>query len=411
MTAEIISVGTELLLGDIVDTNAQALGKAFARHGIGHRHRQTVGDNLDRLADALRLALSRCDLVVTIGGLGPTEDDLTRDGIALALEDELVMDQEIGDRLQAAFRARNLPWLDSQLRQAMRPSCGEAIANPNGTAPGLVCRKNGKTVVAMPGPRNEFLPMLDGPVAGILAELGGGSLILSRTLRASGIGESMLEERLRPLMKSENPTLAPYAKTGEVHLRLTVQAGSSEAAKAMLDEAEAQVRSELGSLIYGVGDETLALAVIRELTERGKTLAVAESCTGGGLGAFLTSVPGSSSAFLGGVISYANEAKTALLGVSPATLSEHGAVSEQCACEMAEGARQRLGSDFALSITGVAGPDGGTSEKPVGLVYIGLASAAGVKAVKNQFVGGREAVRERSRMAALTLLRRELAAR
>ena len=410
MRAEIVSVGTEILLGQITDTNAVELGKVFAATGIDHTYRQTVGDNLPRLTEALQLAISRSDIVVTIGGLGPTEDDLTRDGIAAALKDTLVHDPEIEAHLREVFRMRGFVWLDSQIRQAMRPSCSEPLANPNGTAPGLVCRKDGKTVFALPGPRAEFVPMLTTLVQPILAQLGGGSLIASRTLKIIGIGESVVEDRLRDLMSASDPTVAPYAKTGEVHLRLTTKAKDDRTAQEKLGPIEAEIRSRLNTAVYGTESDTLESAVVRLLSDRSQMLSTAESCTGGLLGQRLTSVAGASEVYLGGVVSYSNELKVKLLGVRQETLDQFGAVSEECAREMASGIVRATGSDLGTSVTGIAGPGGGTAEKPVGLVYIGVATKDDVKVHRFQFPGTRETVRMRSAQMALALVRDALLA-
>lgn len=408
MRAETVSVGTEILLGQITDTNAVALGQAFARCGIDHTHRQTVGDNLERLTAALRLALSRADIVVTIGGLGPTEDDLTRDGIAAALDSPLVLDPALEARLREIFAQRRLVWLDAQLRQAKRPESSVAIPNPNGTAPGLHCTKGGKTVFAMPGPSAEFLPMLDAYVAPELARLGGGQTILSRTLKITGMGESVVEEKLRDLMAANDPTVAPYAKTGEVQLRLTTKSGDMADADQRLQQVETQIRERLGLHVYGSGDDTLEGVVIELLKKNGATLATAESCTGGWVGQRLTSVPGSSEAYVGGVVSYSNELKQALLGVRAETLERHGAVSAECAEEMALGAKSATGADYAVSVTGVAGPGGGTENKPVGLVYIGVSTPSGLESHRFEFPGKRDTVRLRSVVMALSLLRNAL---
>ncbi|HRF60295.1 MAG TPA: competence/damage-inducible protein A [Fimbriimonadaceae bacterium] len=408
MTAEIVSVGTELLLGQIVDRNAATLGVLFAECGVIHRHRQTVGDNLDRLVEALRFALSRSDLVVTIGGLGPTQDDLTRDGIAAALDDDLVLDEAVVTHLKEVFARRGLAWVESNTRQAMRPRSGSIIPNPNGTAPGLVCRKAGKIVIALPGPVNEFDPMLETSVRSLLEALGGGQVLLSRTLRIAGMGESLVEARLGDLMESQNPTVAPYAKTAEVHLRLTARAVDRIGAIALLDPVEEAIRGRLGDAIYGVDDETLEYAVVTALQKHRATAAVAESCTGGLLGGRLTAVPGSSEVFLGGVIAYANAVKERMLGVPRSILDTDGAVSERCAAAMATGAREAFNSDYALSITGIAGPDGGSDAKPVGLVYLGIATPTGVTVHEQKFRGRRETIRDRAAQYALLLLRRAL---
>ncbi|MBI5706796.1 MAG: competence/damage-inducible protein A [Armatimonadetes bacterium] len=408
MTAEIVSVGTEILMGQIVDTNAQAIGKLLPELGITHRYRQTVGDNLERVTSALNLALSRSDIVFTIGGLGPTQDDLTREAIAEALGDPLVEDSKITERLSKLFASRGLTWTESQRRQAMRPGCAEPIDNPNGTAPGLVCRMGGKTIFALPGPRTEFIPMLEGPVREMLNGLTPGVTIVSRLLRVIGLGESLVEQRVAELLANENPSIAPYAHPGEVHLRLTASAPSEADANALLDPFEAKVRAILGSAIYASGDLTIEGHILKLLYARGQTLAVAESCTGGGLGARLTGVPGSSAVFLGGVISYANEVKERLLSVHPGVLLEKGAVSAECAREMAEGAKGLIGADWALSITGVAGPGGGSEAKPVGLIYIGWSGPDSSGAQEFKFRGSRESIRIRSIQSALVLLREKL---
>lgn len=408
ITGEIVSIGTEILLGQIVDTNAAEAGVLFAELGIRHLYRQTVGDHTPRMVETLRLALSRSDVVLCIGGLGPTEDDVTRDAIAAALGDTMISDPSVVAELQEIFRRNGRLWTESQVRQAMRPTCAEAISNPNGTAPGLICRKDGKVVVALPGPRSEFVPLLQGRVREVLAELGGQGTVISRVLRVAGIGEAVIEERIREITHQTNPTVAPYAKPAEVHLRLTAYAPTSQDANGMLDPVEAAVRAELGFAVYGVDDETLEHAVIQALKRVGKTLAVAESCTGGGLGARLTSVPGSSSAFWGGVIAYDNSLKQHVLAVPESILVEHGAVSEECARALAEGVRKLAMTDYALSITGIAGPEGGTTEKPVGLVYMALASPDDTQVTKAQYRGSREDIRVRASTHALNMMRLKL---
>lgn len=408
MTAEIVSIGTELLMGQIADTNAQALGKTLPELGIAHLRRQTVGDNLERMVEALRLALNRSDIVFTVGGLGPTQDDLTREAIAKALDDELVEDLHITERLRKLFALRNLPWTESQQRQAMRPACGCPVDNPNGTAPGLICEKGEKVVIALPGPKGEFVPMLEGPIREYLGGRSQAGTIASRMLRIVGMGESLVEKQIAELLGSENPTVAPYAHPAEVHLRLTARAGSESEAQALLQPVEDRIREILGDALYATGDTTLEAHVLGLLKDRGQTLAVAESCTGGSLGARITNVPGASAVFLGGVISYANEIKERLLSVHPGVLMEHGAVSAETAKGMAEGAKGLIGADWALSITGVAGPGGGTEKKPTGLVYLGCSGPDGTVAEEHKFRGNRENVRVRSVQMALVLLRRRL---
>lgn len=403
-TAEIVSVGTELLLGQIVDSDAAALGQVLASCGIDHRHRQTVGDNLPRLVEALRLAMVRADLVFTIGGLGPTQDDLTREGIAEALGRPMAVDEEFAARLKARFEERGWPWVDSQRRQAMRPEGAHFIENPNGTAPGLACRVEGKTLIAMPGPPSEFLPMLHGPVEKLLRAMVPEGTIHSRTLRVVGLGESLVEVRLHDLLDSHSPSVATYAKPGEVHVRLTARATSVEQAEAIIAPIRHEILERLGDVVYGEDDTTLEQAVVERLRALGQTLAVAESCTGGGLGARITAVPGSSEVFLGGVVAYTNRVKQNLLGVDAETLIDHGAVSIECAREMALGVLARLGATWSLSITGIAGPGGGSIRKPVGLVYIGIAGQGHVEAAEHRFSGSREIIRQRSGQAALATL-------
>jgi nicotinamide-nucleotide amidase len=407
MTAETVAVGTELLLGDIVDTNSAELGKVLAEFGVIHLHRQTVGDNWKRLAEAVKLALSRSDIVFTIGGLGPTQDDVTRDGIAAAMRDQLVHDTVLESQIRAKLEARRIPWVESQARQAMRPASATAIDNPNGTAPGLICKKDGKVVISMPGPRGEFVPMLYGPVADFLRSVSDG-VIYSRTIKIVGMGESIVEHKLRDLMDSEDPTVAPYAKTGEVHLRVTSRGASVRDAEERVSPVANEIVARLGGVVYGFDDETLESSILALLRKRGETLAVAESCTGGGLGERLTSVPGSSDVFLGGVISYSNALKVALLGVSQATLDDQGAVSEECARQMAEGVRAKTGATWAVAITGIAGPDGGSEDKPVGLVYSTVAGPDGTTTDRNVFPGTRETVRERAQKWSLLQLRKRL---
>ncbi len=405
MTAEIVSVGTELLLGQIVDTDAPYLAAVLPEYGVACRRRQTVGDNLDRLTETLQIALQRSDLVFTIGGLGPTEDDLTREGIAAALGLPFVEDDALAERLRKFFAYRKIPWTEAQLRQCRYPEGAAPIENPNGTAPGLICPKGKKTIIALPGPRGEFVPMVEGPVREYLSGLDTGEVLVSRLVKTCGIGESLVEHKLLHLIRGENPTVAPYAHPGEVTLRITARGPNRESALFHIAPVQREIESILGEAIYGYDGETLESAVLETLRTRGQTLAVAESCTGGGLGERITSVPGSSDVFVGGVISYANAVKQGLLGVKEVTLKAYGAVSAECACEMAEGARHVFGSDWAVSITGVAGPEGGTPEKPVGLVFIGIAGPDGVAAEEHRFRGNRENVRQRAGQFALIQLR------
>ncbi|MCS6920127.1 MAG: competence/damage-inducible protein A [Fimbriimonadales bacterium] len=404
MTVELVSIGTELLLGQIVDTNAAWLSARLAEVGVGVYRRSTVGDNRERIISALREALERADGVIAIGGLGPTDDDLTRESIAAVLGEPLALDEAEAERIRAFFAARGREATDRQLRQAMRPPSGQPIPNPNGTAPGLHAEWRGKPIFALPGPPNEFKPMATEYVLPRLAERTGGRVIRSRVLRLCGIGESDAEAQLHDLIQRENPTLAPLAKLGEVHFRITARADSPADAEAMIAHMEREVRARLGAYIFGVDETTLEQAVVQRLTEAGQSLVIAESCTGGLLGSRITSVAGSSEVFLGGVVSYSNALKETLLGVPREVLDTHGAVSEPTARAMAEGARARLGGWWGLGITGIAGPGGSTPEKPVGLVYVGISDPTATVVRSQVFPGDRETVRYRATQYALWLL-------
>lgn len=404
MNIEIISIGTELLLGQIVDTNAAWLSTRLAEIGVGVYRRTTVGDNLDRIVRALDEGLQRADGIITIGGLGPTDDDLTREALAAALIEELVLDEEEATRLKAFFEARGRTATERQLRQAMRPVSAIPIPNPHGTAPGLHAEKFGKPIFAMPGPPNEFQPMATDYVLPRLAARTGGRVIRSRVLRLCGIGESDAEAQLHDLISSENPTLAPLAKLGEVHFRITARADSPDQAEQMIATMERTVRERLGAHIFGTDDTTLEQATVQSLIVAGQSLAVAESCTGGLLANRITNVPGSSEVFLGAVVSYSNALKQSLLGVPAEALAQHGAVSEPTARAMAEGARQRLGSWWGIGITGIAGPGGGTPDKPVGLVYLGISDPNTTVVKRQLFAGDRATIKYRATQYALWLL-------
>ncbi|MDO8683587.1 MAG: competence/damage-inducible protein A [Armatimonadota bacterium] len=417
MQAEIISVGTELLLGQIVDTNAAYLSQILSGLGIDVFHRTTVGDNEDRIAQSVKDALSRADIAITIGGLGPTQDDLTKETVAKTLGVELLFDEEAAERISDFFAMRKLPMVESNLKQAVKPASGRTVPNPVGTAPGAIFEKDGKCVICLPGPPVELIPMVTESVVPYLKEkLGPAAMIIkSKVLRTTGIGESLMEEKVKDLLQSKNPTLAPLAKTGEAHLRITAKAADEKTAGALIDGIETKVRERLGAFIYGVDDETLEHVIIRALIVRGLTIGLAESCTGGLISDRLTDTPGSSAAFLAGVISYSNESKVELLGVSEELLKKYGAVNGPVAEAMAEGARKAARSHIGIGVTGIAGPGGGTKEKPVGLVYIALSQGkdADSEAEKTysqefRFSGDRRYIKQRASQAALNMLRNEL---
>ena len=390
-----------------MDTNAPYLSRALSALGIDVFYRVTVGDNAARLAETLSRALSRADLVITIGGLGPTQDDLTKETIAEVLGEPMVVDPESEQVIRAFFDRRGLPIAQSNLKQALKPQSGSAIPNSVGTAPGTIVDKDGKIVIALPGPPSEFVPMVEKSVVPYLSHKTSGArtVIVSRSLRIVGIGESAMEEKVKDLIASTNPTLAPYAKSGECELRITAKAPDEESARPMIAELEQKVRERLGDFIYGVDEENLETVVVRMLVERKLKLALAESCTGGLVSHRVTNVPGSSDTFLAGIVSYSNAAKTKFLDVPEEVIREHGAVSPEVAHLMAEGAAARTGADIAVGITGIAGPGGGSPQKPVGLVYIGLKTPDGVEVCKNLFGGSRQEIKMRSSQAALNLVR------
>jgi nicotinamide-nucleotide amidase len=408
--AEVVSIGTELLLGQIVDTDAAYLAQQLSALGINVYHRATVGDNLGRAIETLRRATERADLVITIGGLGPTMDDLTRDAIAAVMEAPLVRDPAIVRHLTEWFARRSYTMGETILRQADVPTGALALPNANGTAPGLLLEKNGTVVVALPGPPNELIPLFETSVYPYLLERMAGErqVIRSRTLRIVGMGESTVEEKMPDLMGASNPSVAPYAKTGEVHLRVTARAADEAEADARITPVVADIKQRLGDVVYGEDETTLEKAVVTLLTEKKRTVATAESCTGGTLSGRITAVPGSSAVFHVGLTTYSNDAKIHLLKIPSSIVGAFGAVSPEVAKAMAERVRELADADYGVSVTGIAGPGGGTDEKPVGLVYIGLSTASGTAATKHLFSGLREDIRLRSTQAALDLLRKEL---
>ena len=411
MRAEVISVGTELLLGQIVDTDAAYLSRLLPQFGIDLHYRVTVGDNEARLADAVRTALARADVVFTIGGLGPTTDDLTKETVAAVVGDEMVLHEQSAERLKAFFAARGIEMPEANLKQAMIPKRGRILANPLGTAPGAAFETGDKVVIVLPGPPREFTEMVDSQVVGYLRErVGeGAEVIRSRVLRIAGLGESSIAEMVKDLLGGSNPTVAPLASLGEVHLRITAKAASAAEADAMIDEMDVRITSILGKAIFGRDEESLEKVVVATLIERNMTLATAESCTGGLVGSRITDVSGSSETFLVGFVTYSNQAKKELLGVDEQLLIEYGAVSEQVARAMAEGARRVSGADIAISVTGIAGPTGGTAAKPVGLVWMALAAADDTIAFEHRFSGSRMDIKLRASQAALNMLRMRLA--
>jgi nicotinamide-nucleotide amidase len=411
-TAEIICVGTELLLGDILNSNARFLAQELAKLGIAHYYQTVVGDNPERIKKVVQIACDRASILLFTGGLGPTPDDLTHETLADCFGVSLVEHPEILADITRKFAERGRVMTANNRKQAMLPDGADVLTNSAGSAPGVIWQpRPGMTVLTFPGVPTEMQRMWQEVAVPYLKSQGWvQATIQSRTLRFWGVAESALAERVAPLLNLQNPTVAPYANLGEAKLRITAAASSEDAAQQLIAPVEQQIRQLTGLDCYGADQDTLATVVGELLKQRQFTLAVAESCTGGGLGAMLTAVPGSSAYFWGGIISYDNRVKVNLLDVNPEDLSQQGAVSHSVARQMAVGVRARLGTDWSISITGIAGPEGGTETKPVGLVYIGLAGTEGVESFEYQFGAsrGRDWIRQLSACTALDQLRRKL---
>ena len=408
-TVEIISVGTELLLGNTINLDAQQLSRRLSGLGLNVYYHTVVGDNPGRLKDAVETAKGRADILITTGGLGPTCDDLTKQTLAGAFGKKLVLHQDIADGLRAFFAGRGQEMTENNLQQAQLPEGCVIFPNDRGTAPGCAFEAEGKHVLMLPGPPSECMDMFEKQAVPYLSALSEG-VIVSHTLKIFGMGESKLESLLRERMNAlTNPTLAPYAKEGECELRVTAKAENATKAKALIAPVEEELRALLGDLVYGVDVPNLETVVLELLKEKNKTLGTAESCTGGLIAKRLTDIPGSSQVFRGGVVSYCNQVKAAALGVPEKLLEEHGAVSQPAAGAMAQGARKALGCDLALAATGVAGPGSDERNNPAGLVYVAL-SAPGVTHVRTVTLSGasRERVRITAAHHALDLARRYL---
>ncbi|MFB2919292.1 competence/damage-inducible protein A [Aerosakkonema funiforme] len=413
MSAEIICVGTELLLGDIVNTNAQFLAQQLAQLGIPHYYQTVVGDNPGRLQQVLAIACDRSEILIFTGGLGPTPDDLTTETIADFFGVPLVERPEILADIADKYRRRGREMTPSNRKQALIPQGAEILPNQWGTAPGIIWQpRPNLTILTFPGVPFEMQRMWDATAVPYLKSQGWGQeIIYSRMLKFWGIAEAALAEKVAPFFNLSNPTVAPYASMGEVKLRVSAQAASAELAEETIAPVAQQLQEIAGLDYYGADDDSLASVVGKLLQAANETLSVAESCTGGGLGSAITSVPGSSIYFQGGIISYDNQVKISLLGVNPDDLAQYGAVSETVAKQMAVGVRSLLSTTWGLSITGIAGPGGGTETKPVGLVYIGLAGPnALVKSFEHRFnpLQDRSLIRHFSTCSALDRLRRYL---
>lgn len=407
MIVELISVGTELLLGNIVNTNAAYLAEQCAALGLSCYYQSVVGDNGDRLKAVLSSALERSDIVILSGGLGPTTDDLTKETAADVLHLPLLMDAHSLERIESFFFSRGIEMTENNKKQALVPEGAKVLDNENGTAPGLILEKDGKRVILLPGPPNELIPMFENSVKNYLEALEPG-IIYSRTVKICGIGESKAASMIQDLIDGQtNPTVAPYAKTGEVHLRVTARAKDEKEAKQLVKPVVKELKNRFGADIYATeGEVSLEKAVVDLLLANELTVSTIESCTGGLLAGRLINIPGVSEVFKSGYITYSNKAKRKVVGVKKSTLHKYGAVSQQVAYEMANGSAILTKADVTVSVTGIAGPDGGTPEKPVGLVYIGCCVRGKTVVKEYRFSGSRAKIREGAVSAALTLMRR-----
>ena len=410
MIVEIVSTGTELLLGQIVNTNAPYLARKLNELGFDAVYQTTVGDNRRRMASVFSIALDRADIVITSGGLGPTQGDITKEVSAELLGRDLNLHEPSVEHIQAFFKRRHLTMTNNNLRQAMMPTGAIVVTNHRGTAPGVIIEHDKKTIIHLPGPPAELEHMFENSILPYLTNrFGGQGIIVSKVLRTFGIGESILEERIRHfILAQKNPTIALLARSGEIHVRLTAKADSEDTARALIAELEASLRGHIEEYIFGMDEQSLEQVVGEELHRRGLTVALAESCTGGGATAKLTDVPGSSAYLIGSIVCYDNRIKTEFVGVTPTLLQEHGAVSQQTAAAMAQGIRDRFATDIGVGITGIAGPGGGSAEKPVGLVYLAIAGPQGVIVEEEHFSGQRSAIKTRTVNSSLDLLRRYL---
>lgn len=410
MRAEIVSIGTELLLGHTVNSDAAIVARELAALGIDLMHIQTVGDNRERLSQALAMALARSDLVITTGGLGPTDDDLTKSVVAETAGVQLVPDAESMRRLREYFGSRAMG--STQERQALMPEGATVFYNHKGTAPGYALSlAGGKAIILLPGPPVELSHMLVASVVPWLARLSNQALC-STMIRTFGIGEGDAAERISDLMAGANPTVAPYAQGGEMFIRVSARAADEASARALAEPLISEIRRRLGDVVYGIDVASLEEVVLRELLARGMTIATAESCTGGLLAKRITDLPGASDAFGLGLVAYANTAKEKLLHVPAAMLAEFGAVSPEVATAMAGNVRKLAQSDIGLGITGIAGPTGATAQKPLGLVHIALATSDAATVSRHTLKGkypGRDWVRSRAASIALDMTRRFLA--
>lgn len=414
MVVELISVGTEILMGNIVNTNAAYLSEQCVRLGLSVYHEITVGDNKGRLMEVIKTAMGRADILILSGGLGPTRDDLTKETLAETFEKKLVEDKHTKERIKKYFENRQdisvIP--ENNWKQAEIIEGCYVLDNDNGTAPGLIVEQGNVKAILLPGPPNELIPMFENQVIPYLRRLCQ-ETIYSRMVKVCGIGESAVEMKLVDLIEEQNnPTIATYAKTGEVHIRVSALAKSEQEAKEIMKPVLTKIMRKLSGHIYSMTEEeTLEEHVVSLLKKYELTLAAAESLTGGLFCSRIVNVPGASSVLKGGFVTYTNKAKRKMLGVKKTTLAKYTAVSKEAAEEMAKGAASEMGADIAVSMTGIAGPDGGTEEQPIGLVYIACLAKGKVTVKKYQFKGNRQKIRENAVISALDLVRKCIVSR
>lgn len=409
MNVEIISIGTELLLGNVVNTNTIFLSQKLAESGIDVYYTSVVGDNLIRLDEALKLAISRSDVVITTGGLGPTVDDITTQAISRLIRKKLVLNTRILKDLENYFRTRGMKVLTSSVRQAYIPEGVRHIRNKVGIAPGLITKHGGKIIICLPGPPRELQPMFEEKIIPYLQKKNPKRkwILRSHTIRLTGIAESVVNKSIKRILNLRPPTtVGIYCKLGEVDLRIVAKAKDEKTAAASIMKIKKKIRERLRDYIFGYGDNTLEAIVGKRLASLGKTIAIAESCTGGLLSSRITDIGGCSRYFLMSIVAYSNTAKENILGVSSQTITDHGAVSPDCAVEMAQRIKLLASSHIGVGITGIAGPAGGTIMKPVGLVYIAVVFDSKRFIREYRFKGTREEIKFQASQAALDLLRR-----
>jgi len=406
MTAELISVGTEILLGNIVNTNAAFLSEECAKLGLSCYYQTVVGDNEERICETLKLALSRSDIVIMGGGLGPTQDDLSKEVAAKVCGRKLFLDEKIKKSIKEYFAKKGTSIPDNNWKQAMIPEGSVILENPNGTAPGVIIEYGEKRVILLPGPPGELKPMFRDKVIPYLMKILPGTIV-SKIVKVCGIGESAAEEMIEDLIDAQsNPTIATYAKTGEVHLRVTASAKTEAAANKLIKPVVKELKNRYGTAVYSTEEHvTLEMATVDLLVANELTVSTVESCTGGLVAARLINVPGVSDVFKSGFVTYSNKAKRKIVGVKKSSLEKFGAVSKKVAEEMAAGAHAVNKADVVIATTGIAGPDGGTADKPVGLVYIACYICGTIAVKEFRFSGNRALIREKTVAAALGLMR------